>query len=83
MPYWPDSYARDRDGVEYVHVQMLDQLNSEKFRDALPDRMSTVYKGLLDNHASSICTSATERSGSTWKVTPRCPSSCSTGLRIG
>ncbi len=40
--------------MTYVHVQMLDQLNSGKFRDALPDRMSTVYKGLLDNHASSI-----------------------------
>ena len=52
--HWPDPYARGRDGVAYVHVQMLDQLNSGKFRDALPDRMSTVYKGLLDNHASSI-----------------------------
>lgn len=52
--HWPDPYARGRDGVTYVHVQMLDQLNSGKFRDALPDRMSTVYKGLLDNHASSI-----------------------------
>lgn len=49
--HWPDPYAHGRDGVTYVHVQMLDQLNSGKFRDALPDRMSTVYKGLLDNHA--------------------------------
>ncbi|MFR2950469.1 MAG: tyrosine-protein phosphatase [Collinsella intestinalis] len=54
VDHWPDPYACGRDGVTYVHVQMLDQLNSGKFRDALPDRMSTVYKGLLDNHASSI-----------------------------
>ncbi len=52
--HWPDPYAKGRDGVAYVHIQMLDQLNSGKFRDALPDRMATVYKGLLDDHAPSI-----------------------------
>ena len=29
--HWPDPYARGRDGVAYVHVQMLDQLNSGSF----------------------------------------------------
>lgn len=52
--HWPDPYAAGKDGVSYARVPMLDQLNSGKFRDALPDRMSTVYKSLLDNNASSI-----------------------------
>lgn len=54
VAHWPDPYAGARDGVAYVHVPMLDQLNSGKFRDALPDRMLTVYKSLLDNDAPSI-----------------------------
>lgn len=55
VAHWPDPYADAREGVAYVHVPMLDQLNSGKFRDALPDRMFTVYKSLLDNDAPSIC----------------------------
>ena len=51
---WPDPFADGRDGVIYTHVPMLDQLNSGGFRDSLPDRMSTVYKSLLDNDGASI-----------------------------
>lgn len=52
--HWPDPYAGGRDGVAYTHVPMLDQLNSGGFREALPDRMFTVYKSLLDNEGASI-----------------------------
>lgn len=54
VSHWPDPYAGGRDGVVYTHVPMLDQLNSNGFRDALPDRMLTVYKSLLDNDGASI-----------------------------
>ena len=54
VSHWPDPYAGGRDGVAYTHVPMLDQLNSSGFRDALPDRMLTVYKSLLDNDGASI-----------------------------
>lgn len=52
--HWPDPYAGGRDGVAYTHIPMLDQLNSGGFREALPDRMFTVYKSLLDNEGASI-----------------------------
>ena len=51
---WPDPYASGRDGVTYVHAPMLDRLHAKGIRDAIPDRMSTVYKSLLDNDAQSI-----------------------------
>ena len=54
VSHWPDPYAGGRDGVVYTHVPMLDQLNSNGFRDALPYRMLTVYKSLLDNDGASI-----------------------------
>lgn len=54
VSHWPDPYADGRDGVVYTHVPMLDQLNSNGFRDALPDRMFTVYRSLLDDDAASI-----------------------------
>ena len=52
--HWPDPYASGRDGVTYVHAPMLDRLHAKGIRDAIPDRMSTVYKSLLDNDAQSI-----------------------------
>lgn len=52
--HWPDPYANGRDGVTYVHIPMLDRLHAKGIRDAIPDRMSTVYKSLLDNDAQSI-----------------------------
>ena len=51
---WPDPYASGRDGVTYVHAPMLDRLHAKGIRGAIPDRMSTVYKSLLDNDALSI-----------------------------
>ena len=41
-------------GVGYVHIPMLDQLNSSGFRGALPECMFDVYRDLLDDSASSI-----------------------------
>ena len=52
--HWPDPYASGRDGVTYVHAPMLDRLHAKGIRGAIPDRMSTVYKSLLDNDALSI-----------------------------
>ena len=52
--HWPDPYANGRDVVTYVHAPMLDRLHAKGIRDAIPDRMSTVYKSLLDNDAQSI-----------------------------
>lgn len=52
--HWPDPYANARDGVTYVHIPMLDRLHAKGIRDAIPDRMFTVYKSLLDNDALSI-----------------------------
>ena len=52
--HWPDPYASARDGVTYVHIPMLDRLHAKGIRDAIPDRMFTVYKSLLDNDALSI-----------------------------
>lgn len=52
--HWPDPYASGRDGVTYVHAPMLDRLHAKGIRDAIPDRMSTVYKSLLDKDAQSI-----------------------------
>lgn len=64
--HWPDPYANGRDGVTYVHIPMLDRLHAKGIRDAIPDRMSTVYKSLLDNDAQSIhgVMEAIERYGS-------------------
>ena len=52
--HWPDPYANGRDVVTYVHIPMLDRLHAKGVRDAIPDRMSMVYKSLLDNDAQSI-----------------------------
>ena len=53
--HWPDPYSgRPEYGVGYVHIPMLDQLNSSGFRGALPECMFDVYRDLLDDSASSI-----------------------------
>lgn len=53
--HWPDPYSRrPESGVGYVHIPMLDQLNSSGFRGALPECMFDVYRDLLDDSASSI-----------------------------
>ena len=54
VKHWPDPYADGSFGADYMRVPMLDQLNSGGFRDALPDRMFTVYRRLLDKDAASI-----------------------------
>lgn len=56
--HWPDPYAPGRRGarqnVEYIHIPMLDQLNSSGLRGQVPRRMSDVYLRLLDNDAESF-----------------------------
>lgn len=56
--HWPDPYAPGRRGarqnVEYIHIPMLDQLNSSGLRGQVPRRMSDVYLQLLDNDAESF-----------------------------
>lgn len=48
-------YMPDRVGeMEYFHVGMLDQMNSEGFRGTGPESMFTLYQFLLDNSAEKI-----------------------------
>ena len=41
-------------GVDYVSVPMMDQINSRGISGQVPDRMSDVYCGILDDDAASI-----------------------------
>lgn len=55
LKLWPDPFAkRARQGIEYIHIPMLDQLNSSGFGGTLPDRMSNVYRDLLDKDGASL-----------------------------
>lgn len=58
LRHWPDPYAPGgraaRPGVAYIHIPMLDQLNSSGLRGQVPRRMSDVYLQLLDNDAESF-----------------------------
>lgn len=55
LRHWPDPYARrPRAGVDYIHIPMLDQLNSTGLRGQLPACMFDVYRQLLDDDAQSI-----------------------------
>lgn len=52
---WPDPFSRGRRyGIDYIHIPMLDQLNSSGFGGQLPTRMSNVYRDLLDDDADSL-----------------------------
>ena len=55
LKHMPDDFSRGRRyDFEYVSVPMLDQLNSNGFGDALPERMSDVYIQLMDEDADDI-----------------------------
>lgn len=58
LRHWPDPYAPEgraaRPDVAYIHIPMLDQLNSAGLRGKIPQRMSDVYLDLLDNDAQSL-----------------------------
>ena len=55
VKHWPDPFSGGaRPGVEYVHIPMLDQLNSNGMRGQIPVCMFDVYKRLLDEDAQSI-----------------------------
>lgn len=58
LRHWPDPYAPGgraaRPDIAYVHIPMLDQLNSAGLRGQIPRRMSDVYLDLLDNDAQSL-----------------------------
>lgn len=43
-PYW----RRPEPGVDYRHIPMMDQLNSNGFQGLLPESMFAVYRDLLD-----------------------------------
>ena len=52
---WPDPFAkRPQPGVDYVHVPMMDQLNSNGFQGLLPESMFASYRDLLDNDAEGF-----------------------------
>ena len=53
--HWPDPFAgKGHPNVGYVHIPMLDQLNSSGMRGQIPVRMSDVYLQLLDDDADSF-----------------------------
>lgn len=57
LKLWPDPYAkRPRPGVSYVHIPMMDQLNSNGFQGLLPESMFATYRDLLDDDAASFRT---------------------------
>lgn len=52
---WPDPFAkRPQPGVEYIHIPMMDQLNSNGFQGLLPESMFASYRDLLDNDAEGF-----------------------------
>ncbi len=52
---WPDPFAkRPQPDVDYVHVPMMDQLNSNGFQGLLPESMFASYRDLLDNDAAGF-----------------------------
>lgn len=55
LKHWPDPFANNKHpGVEYLHIPMLDQLNSSGMRGHIPACMYDVYQSLLDDDAESI-----------------------------
>lgn len=52
---WPDPFARKpRRGIEYIHIPMMDQLNSNGFQGLLPESMFASYRDLLDDDAEGF-----------------------------
>ena len=58
LRHWPDPFAPGgrlaRATITYVHIPMLDQLNSSGLRGQIPRRTSEVYLDLLDHDAESL-----------------------------
>ncbi len=49
LKIWPDPFAkRPYPGIDYIHIPMMDQLNSNGFQGLLPESMFAVYRDLLD-----------------------------------
>lgn len=54
---WRDPFAGGRvPGVDYIHIPLMDQLNSNGFQGLLPERMFNVYRDLIDNDQESFRT---------------------------
>lgn len=55
LRFMPDSFSSGcRRDFEYISSPMLDQLNSSGFNGTLPERMSDVYRELLDDDAEDV-----------------------------
>ena len=55
LKLFPDSFCRGKHPeIDYVSVPMMDGINSHRVHDQVPDRMSDVYCGFLDNDSDSI-----------------------------
>lgn len=55
LRFFPDPYARRPfPGVDYVHIPMMDQLNSNGFQGLLPESMFATYRDLLDHDAAGF-----------------------------
>lgn len=52
---WPDPFSKPGHAwAEYIHIPMLDQLNSTGMRGQIPACMFDVYRQLLDDDAASF-----------------------------
>ena len=55
LKVFPDPYRRRPEpGVDYLHIPMMDQLNSNGFQGLLPESMFAVYRDLLDDGRSGF-----------------------------
>lgn len=55
LKIWPDPFAkRPYPGIDYIHIPMMDQLNSNGFQGLLPESMFAVYRDLLDEGADGF-----------------------------
>lgn len=56
---WPDPFAkRPVPSVEYVHIPMMDHLNSNGFQGLLPESMFASYRDLLEDDTAGFRTLA-------------------------
>lgn len=57
LRHWQDPFADGKvAGIDYIHIPMMDQLNSNGFQGLLPASMFDVYRDLLDEEPEDFKT---------------------------
>lgn len=55
LSIWRDAFQTGRvPHIDYVHIPLMDQLNSNGFQGLLPESMFHVYRDIVDNDADSL-----------------------------